>query len=232
MRAASTSPARDRVVVGSVAALVAALVLALTSACTWGSSGGMVVGSGDVTSQTRTVPGFTEVEAGAGIQLELTTGPQKVVVKAQPNILDITTTEVSGSRLKVDTTSGYVSPRGLVVEISLPRLTGVELSGGASVSGDAGTVPQLTVELSGGARANLTGTATDLDLNASGGAIVDFGALRATNAKVELSGGVVATLDVTGALTGNASGGVVLTLRSAPTNSDVETSGGAVVRGP
>jgi hypothetical protein len=192
----------------------------------------MVVGSGDVTSQARTVAGFTEVEAGGGIQVKLTTGPQQVVVKAQPNIVEITTTEVSGSRLKVATTSGYVSPHGLVVEVSLPRLTAVELSGGASGSGTAGTVSDLAVELSGGARADLTGTVADLDLNASGGAIAELGALRTTNATIELSGGVVATLDVTGSLTGNASGGVVLTLRSAPTNSDVETSGGAVVRGP
>ncbi len=88
------------------------------------------------------------------------------------------------------------------------------------------------MELSGGSRADLTGTAADLDLNASGGAIAELGALRTTNATIELSGGVVATLDVTGSLRGNASGGVVLTLRSAPKTSDVKTSGGAVVRGP
>lgn len=226
---------RTRRVTGSAAALSAVVAAALTGlvgACTWGSPGGMVVGSGEVTSETRSVSDFTEVEAGGGVQLQLTMGPQRVVVKAQPNIVDITTTEVSGSRLKVETTSGYVSTQGLVVEISLPKLTAVALSGGASVSGAAGSVDKLGLELSGGARADLTGTVTDLDLNASGGAIVELGDLRTTNAQVDLSGGVVATLDVTGRLAGSASGGVVITLKSQPGTQSLDTSGGAVVRGP
>ncbi len=209
-----------------------AMVAALLSACTWGSPGGMVVGSGDVTTETRTVSEFTEVEAGGGIQLELRTGPQSVVVRAQPNIVEITTTEVSGSRLKVDTTSGYVSTDGLVVEISVPKLTTVALSGGASVSGEVGTLEAFGLELSGGARADLTGTVTALDLNASGGAILELAELRATDAQLDLSGGVVATLDVTGRLSGTASGGVVINLSTQPGSTDVETSGGAVVRGP
>jgi hypothetical protein len=190
------------------------------------------VGSGEVSSETRTVPAFTEIAAGGGIQIELATGAQRVVVSAQPNILDITTTEVSGSRLTVDTESGYVTPKGIVVKVSLPRLTALELSGGATADGPVGTVDSLKVELSGGARATLSGSATGVDLLASGGAIADLGDLRARSARVELSGGVVATMDVTGALTGNASGGVVLTLRSTPTSTAVDTSGGAVVRGP
>ena len=210
----------------------AVAVVSAVGACTWGSPGGLVVGSGEVSSETRTVPAFTEVAAGGGIQIELATGEQQVVVTAQPNILDITTTEVSGSRLTVDTESGYVTPRGIVVKVTVPRLTVLELSGGATADGAVGAVDDLAVALSGGARATLSGSTTDLDVGASGGAIADLGDLRATSARVELSGGVVATLDVTGALTGNASGGVVLTLRSTPTSTDVETSGGAVVRGP
>lgn len=212
-------------------ALAGALVLTLLpSACSWGSTGGMVVGSGEVTSQTRSVPAFTEVEAGAGIQLELAQGPQKVVVTAQPNIQDITTAEVSGSRLTLGTTSGYVTPQGLVVKVTSPSLKVVELSGGASGSGTIGRTDTLGVQMSGGARATFSGTTANLDLGASGGAIPDLGDLRATTATVDLSGGVVATLTVSGSLKGTASGGVVLTLTTQPTSSNVETSGGAVVR--
>jgi hypothetical protein len=202
----------------------------MSAACSWGSTGGMVVGSGDVTSQTRSVPAFTEVEAGGGIQLELAQGPQQVVVTAQPNIQDITRAEVSGSRLTLSTTSGYMSPRGLVVKVTAPSLKLIELSGGASASGSIGRSDTLSLQLSGGARASISGTTSSLDLGASGGAIPDLGDLRATDAKVDLSGGVVATLTVSGSLTGTASGGVVLTLTTQPASSNVETSGGAVVR--
>lgn len=211
---------------------LAVTVAALVTACSMGSAGGMVVGSGDVTSETRTVAEFTEVSAGGGIQLELATGPQQVVVTAQPNIADIATTEVSGSRLTVDTTSGYVSPQGLVVKVTTPRVTGIELSGGASATGAVGTAQDLAFNLSGGARASLSGSASSVNLEASGGALPDLGELQATNATIDLSGGVVASLRVSGSLTGSASGGVVLTLTTQPATSNVETSGGAVVRNP
>lgn len=205
-------------------------VVLLPSACSWGSAGGMVVGSGDVTSQTRTTARFTEVEAGSGIQLELASGPQQVVITAQPNIIDITTAEVSGSRLTLSTTSGYTTVDGLVVKVTTPSLKAVQLTGGASASGTTGDAATLSVQMSGGARATLAGSARNLDLGASGGAIPNLGDLRATNATVDLSGGVVATITVSGSLKGTASGGVVLTLTSQPASSNVETSGGAVVR--
>ena len=155
-----------------------------------------------------------------------------MVVTAQPNIADIATTEVSGSRLTVDTTSGYVTSQGLVVKVTTPRVTGIELSGGASASGAVGTTQDLAFNMSGGARASLSGSATNLRLEASGGALPDLGGLQATNATIDLSGGVVASVRVSGSLTGSASGGVVLTLTTQPASSDVETSGGAIVRNP
>lgn len=212
--------------------LAFALAVSTLTACGYASPGHVEVGSGDVVSRARTVADFTEVEAGGGIQVELASGPRRVVVTGQPNIVDITTTEVAGSRLTIDTTSGFVSPDGLVVKVTTPRLTAVELSGGASASGSVGHAGRLSVRMSGGARSTVSGSTTGLDLQASGGAIPALGDLRATDATVDLSGGVVATLDVSGSIRGSASGGVVLTLVRKPAHTAVETSGGAVVRTP
>jgi len=224
-------PTRPRFVRLRALGLAASLV-ALATACSWGSPGGMVVGSGDPVSETRSVAEFTSVSAGGGIQVELSTGPQHVVITAQPNILAITTAEVSGSRLTLGTTSGYVSPQGLVVKVTVPRLDGIELSGGASASGTVGTSEDLTIQMSGGARTTVSGSTGNLDLTASGGALPNLGELHATNATVDLSGGVVASVAVSGSLEGSASGGVVLTLTTRPASTRVETSGGAVVRNP
>lgn len=212
--------------------LAFALAAATLPACGYAAPGHVEVGSGDVVSRSRTVGDFTEVQVGGGIQLQLASGPRQVVVTAQPNIVDITRTDVAGSRLTVDTSSGFVSPDGVVVRVSTPRLTYLELSGGASASGTVGKAEKLTVRMSGGARTTVSGSAVALDLQASGGAIPALGDLRATNATVDLSGGVVATLDVSRSVRGSASGGVVLTLVRKPTETAVETSGGAVVRTP
>lgn len=212
-------------------ALVSTGLAGLAAACSGVNlPGGLVVGSGQVTSETREVAAFTEVEANGGLRLELVKGATTaVVVTAQPNLLPITDTRVDGSRLVVDTTKAYTTTEGLTVKVTVPALTGITLTGAASASGDGFDAPALALDLSGGARVNLSGKVGSLDLTASGGAIVELGTLRATTAKVDLSGGVVATLAVGSALTGTASGGVVLTLAERPDTLDVQTSGGAVV---
>ena len=224
------SSTRSRIV--RVRALALALVVTALPACGYGSPGHVEVGSGDVVSRARTVGDFTEVQAGGGIQVELASGPKQVAVTAQPNIVDITRTDVTGARLTLDTSSGFMSPDGIIVKVTVPRLTVVELSGGASASGTVGKADALAVRMSGGARATLSGSAGTLDVQASGGAIPAFGDLRTTDAKVDLSGGVVATVAASGSVTGTASGGVVLTLVRKPVSSTVETSGGAVVNFP
>lgn len=232
----STSPSRKRAV-RRPRALVAATLIALVgpflAACSGGNlQHGLVVGSGQVTSETRQVPDFTEVEAHGGIQLELVKGDTiAVVVTAQSNLLPITTTKVSGARLVVDTTKGYTTTQGLRVRVTTSRLTAVTLTGGASGSGGSLEASSLALDLSGGARADFSGSVEDLDLKASGGAVIELGRLRAKTAKVDLSGGVVATLAVSSALTGTAGGGVVITLATRPDTVGVETSGGAVVLG-
>ncbi|HEU5144471.1 MAG TPA: DUF2807 domain-containing protein [Dermatophilaceae bacterium] len=217
----------------SLAALISAAVLALGAACTGDLPGGIVVGSGEVTSEVRQVPELSEVEVAGGIRLELVNGDTtSVVVTAQPNILSITRTQVEGSKLRVDTSRGYTSVEGVTVKLTTPGLAAISLSGGSSATGETGTVRSLALNASGGARMDLTGTVEVLDVEASGGAILDLGSLRAKTAAVELSGGVVATLNASSSLTGNASGGVVITLATRPGTVNVETSGGAVVKEP
>lgn len=215
------------------AALLTAALVALTGACTVDLPGGVVVGSGEVTSEVRKVSDFSEVEAHGGVRLELVNGgTHSVVVTAQPNLLPITTTTVAGSRLTVDTTSGYTTTQGITVKVTTPSLRAISLSGGTTATGEGLTAASLSVESSGGARLTLSGTADDLDVQASGGAILELGSLRVKTAKVELSGGVVATVNVSSSLSGNASGGVVVHLATRPGTVNVETSGGAAVVGP
>lgn len=228
-----TPPSSNAARLRRLAAVIATAGLtALASACSGELPGGVLVGSGEVTSETREVSEFTEVEAHGGIALELSTGPSAVVVTAQSNLLPITTTVVQGSRLVVDTSRGYTTTQGITAKVTMPKLTAVSLSGGSSATATDVTAQSLAVEMSGGARLTLSGTVDELTINASGGAVLELGSLRAKSASVDLSGGVVATLAVSSSLRGNASGGVVVNLATRPSTVDVETSGGAAVVGP
>lgn len=230
----STREARTWALRGSVT-LVTACLVTLVAACGGGASisGGLVVGSGQVVSETRELSAFTEVEAHGGIALEIAKGATPgVVVTAQSNLLPITRTTVEGSRLTVDTTKGYTTTEGLTVKVTAPSVTAITLTGGASATGRAVDPSSLVLDLSGGARLDLSGRVDDLSIEADGGAVILLGGLKATTAKVNVSGGVVATLAVSSSLTGTASGGVVITLAERPDTVDVETSGGAAVVGP
>jgi hypothetical protein len=178
------------------------------------------------------VPAFTELEVGGGIGVDIVRGSATgVVVTAQPNLLPLTTTTVEGDRLTVVTTKGYTTVHGISVKVTTSELTAIELHGGASASGDDVVAQSLALNLSGGARLDLSGEAKDLDVEASGGAVLQIGGLTVTTARVDLAGGVVATMSVSSSLTGTASGGVVVNLDERPETVDVETSGGAVVLG-
>ena len=213
-------------------ALLMAGMVAFVGACSGELPGSMVVGSGDPTSETREVPAFTELEVGGGVGVDIVPGSAtSIVVTAQPNLLPLTTTTVDGDRLKVATTKGYTTLHGISVKVTTSELTAIELQGGASASGAGFEAQSLALNLSGGARLDLSGEATDLEVEASGGAVLQIGGLKLTTARVDLSGGVVATMSVSSSLTGTATGGVVVNLDERPATIDVETSGGAVVLG-
>ena len=209
---------------------VAAAVLALGGCITVGSGPGGLVGSGSVTVEERSVGPFTAIEVSHGMRLELVQGtPARVTVKAQPNILGVITTKVSGGKLTVEATRGYATSEIVVVSVTAPAVRELTLSGGVQGTASKIDVPRLTVEASGGAIMTFSGRADVLDLSASGGAIMEAGDLACTDASVDLSGGVKATVSASGSVKGNASGGVVLTVRGGPQAVDVNTSGGAVV---
>jgi Putative auto-transporter adhesin, head GIN domain len=218
--------------VRSAAGFAAAGVLTLAG-CFVGGTGGGVAGSGSVTVEERSVPAFSAIEVSHGIRLELVQGtPARVAVRAQANIQKVVTTEVSGGTLTVDATRSYVTSDGVTVSVTAPEVRDLRLSGGAHGSASKIDVPSLTVSVSGGAILTLSGRSDAFDLSASGGAIVEAGDLASTDASVDLSGGVKATVSATGSVRGQASGGVVLTLRGSPQVVDVTTSGGAVVTRP
>ena len=226
------SPVHSMRWLGRGRALLLAGMVALVGACSGELPGSPVVGSGEPTSETRKVPGFTELEVGGGIGVDIVTGSAtSVVVTAQPNLLPLTTTTVDGDRLTVATTKGYTTVHGISVKVTASDLTAIELHGGASMSGDGFEAESLALNLSGGARLDLSGVATDVEVEASGGAVLQLGGLSLTTARVDLTGGVVATMSVSSSITGTASGGVVVNLDERPAMVDVETSGGAVVLG-
>jgi Putative auto-transporter adhesin, head GIN domain len=211
------------------------LVVAVGVVVSWGCGAGRdssdaLPGAGAVTSETRPVPQFTEIEVRGGIKLELTIGtPGTVEVTAQQNLLAITTTNVSDRRLTVDTDRSFSSTSGITVKVTTAEITALVLVGGATGSAEQIVAGALNVRAEAGATLTMSGRAESLDLTATGGAMLKLGDFTATNATITLAGGAQATVGVTQAVKGSATGGAVLTVRGHPPVLDVNATAGAVV---
>jgi hypothetical protein len=218
-------------VVGVLAA-VAILIVALFAV---GVLPGMqmpfgTIGSGHATTQPYDLSDFTAVSASHGFNVVITQGSSySVKVTTDDNIQQYVDVHKSGSTLYVGLKTGFgISTTQLKVEVTMPNLTNLQLSGGSQASGQNLTlVTNLGIDFSGGSRATLTGQAVDLTVTGSGGSNINLQDLQVQNARVDLSGGSQAKVNASGKLDVNLSGGSHLQYRGNPTMGLQDISGGS-----
>lgn len=196
-----------------LAAALALVALSPAPALAWDA----VRGDGDVATEARPLSGFTRVELRGSLDVAVAEGrPFAVSVTIDRNLLPLVSTRVEGDRLVIELTRP-ASHRGVGrVEVSLPELRGLSISGsgdatisGASLprsvalaidgSGDiawSGRAGALTASIAGSGDMELTGEAESLTASIRGSG--DIGARRLTargaTVAVEGSGDVEVTL--------------------------------------
>lgn len=218
-------------VVGVLAA-VAILIVALFAV---GLLPGMqmpfgTMGSGHATTQPYDLSDFNAISASQGFNVIITQGSiYSVKVTTDDNIQQYIDVHKSGNTLYVGLKTGFgISTTQLKVEVTMPNLTNLQLSGGSQATGQNLTlVTNLDIDFSGGSRATLTGQAVDLTVSGSGGSNINLQDLQVQNARVDLSGGSQAKVNASGRLDVNLSGGSQLQYRGNPTMGTQDISGGS-----
>jgi hypothetical protein len=173
------------------------------------------VGSGDIVTETREVGDFDRIEISDGIVLEVAVDAGAgALVEAvyDDNLQERIVTEVDDGTLLIQG-SGWGSfdalGSGRRVQVSIPALSGLVVSGGSRVV--------------------VIGVAEEMALRADGGANVDLSDLIVRTMHLTVSGGASATVNVTDAIDGEVSAGANLSVRGDPGSSDLEVSGGATL---
>jgi hypothetical protein len=197
--------------------------------------------------------GFTEVSVGSGMNLDITQGQNyRVSVRAEPAELERLRVDKRGNALQFRMESDRSwRRRGRVdVSITMPRLTGLDLSGGAQarvtmdvpserfsagLSGGAELKGQLhsgnlEMNLSGGSEVTLEGSGSDLNLVGSGGSEANLRGFSVRNLDADLSGGSRAAVTMEGQVEGNLSGGSEITYYGNATLGSTDLSGGSAIR--
>ena len=185
-----------------------ALFALVLSGCD-GGFGGVVTGSGNVTSESRNVSGFQAVSlSGVGNLTIDQNGTESLTVEAEDNLLPYIKTEVQGNRLVIgskDNTS--LNPtKPINYRLTVKDLNSIDLSGAGKINGTGINTPKLAVNVSGAGDITLAGKADSQDINLSGAGNYHGEDLVSKNVTITTSGAGSAVVQVSDTLDATVSG--------------------------
>jgi hypothetical protein len=193
--------------------LLVGILLVTSPAVTAGDSWSRAVkGSGNITTEERSVPEFTRIELESSSDLEIEVGPeQHISVSFDDNLLEHVITEVRGGALEIDYDRSLKSRKGCLIKITVPVLEALSVTGSGDVdvvnikgdefeytctgSGDTyfeADVRQLDIRISGSGDLRtdrLTAEVVDVKISGSGDVRLD-GTTTELNVRVAGSGDV------------------------------------------
>lgn len=209
-----------------------AIGLAFSINCSFGGFSNLsgVQGSGTSKSETRNVSGFTKIDAGGAINVEVAVQKDfSVVVEADDNLLTNIKTEVSGDTLKIYS-EDRISPKTRIkVLVSMPAIEGLDVSGASSGSVAGVNADSLELKASGASKIKIDGTAKELNADASGASTIDAENLKVEDADVEASGASKAVVTATNDLKVDASGASKISYVGEPKSIKQNSSGASSV---
>jgi hypothetical protein len=160
---------------------VAAAALALAG-CSIGDDGPR-------TTQTRDVADFTRIDNRDSVDVRLYVGePQQVRVRAGENVIDDVRTVVRDGTLELTFDHDGFGGNDVVVEASVPRLTGIQASGSGDIDADGIEADAFELRSDGSADIALAGTVGSLAVELDGSGDAGLGDLAAREARVSVSG--------------------------------------------
>jgi putative autotransporter adhesin-like protein len=173
------------------------------SNCVQVNNGGpMIKGSGNITTQNRTVPPFTSIrlESPADVVIDRT-GTQSVSVSADDNLVDFFTSEVKDGTLYLGVANDKsFQARSVAYRITVADLRAIEVRGSGDVEADHLDGPVLSVSIMGSGDMRLAGRTDDFTLSISGSGDIDAANLNAKRAKAVIRGSGDATVNASEAL--------------------------------
>ncbi len=146
-------------------------------------------GSGISATETRVVDEFHAIAASGSGDVNVTVGgDQSVSVTVDDNIIEMVRTETVNGTLKIWTEGSYSSSLGLKVDVTVPSLDGITVSGTSDVVASGVDSPKFSLSVSGTGDAKITGVTEDLDVSISGTGDADLRELISQTARVRTSG--------------------------------------------
>jgi len=206
------------IVTGGVIVLIGLLIL----------SGVILIDSGKIQTQQKNLSDFTIINIQSGFQAQINEGDSySVSITADSNVINRIDVSQTGNTLTIGLQLASIFNIGtLKAQITMPDLQEIHLSGGANAN-VAGFVlaHDFSVSESGGSTLKIEGQANGLSASCSGGSGLQLSELKVDTATITMRGGSTGTINVSGRLDADLSGGSSLVYAGNPTLGTIITSG-------
>ena len=152
----------------------------------------VVHGSGKLISEKRDLSGFTGIEAGGAIDIEVTQADSySVEIEADKNLMPHVRTTVESGTLKISTEDmnfDFFDHSTVHVKISMPKLSSFELAGASKGIAKNIKTDKLSLDVSGASKLIVAGTASSVNSEISGASKLEAKDLIADNVEVDCAG--------------------------------------------
>jgi hypothetical protein len=204
--------------------VIAVCIIAVVATAFNGTS---IEGSGDLKKEKRNVSGFTGIDAGGAIKLDIVQGDGfDVEVEADDNIIALVETKVSGNTLEIRMNEDYSCSNSTVhVTVKLPKLEALDLSGASLGKATGINTEHLMIGVFGASTLTLTGSAANLDIDVSGASQLLADELNSDVVTVDCSGASRCHVHANTSITMDASGASNVYYSGSPKDIIREVSG-------
>ena len=190
-----------------------------------------IQGSGSAKRETRNVSGFEKIDASGAVNVEIVAGEDfKVEVEADDNLLQYVKTETSDDTLKIYSADKISPKTKLLVRISLPELTKLEVSGASGATATNIKGDSIELRASGASKIKAVGEIKDLNAEASGASTIEASNLIAENADVDSNGASALITAPINDLKAQASGASTVYYTGEPKNIKQDVSGASSIK--
>ncbi len=175
----------------------------IVSACGfWG-----VRGNGRLKQEERSISSFEKLDAGGAFTIKVNVGPSpSLKISAEENLLSYIRTSVRGDRLVIDTKKSISPRKEILIEITTPSLTSVDVSGANNVTVKGINSPEFSIDLSGAGHVYAEGEVESLRADLSGAGNINAKNLKAKDVRVTVSGAASADVFAKESLDASVSG--------------------------
>ncbi len=154
-----------------------------------------IIGSGNVTEETRQVADFEQIAVCCGMELVLTQGEGPFLqIEAEDNLLSEITSEVSEGTLHIGfedlNLANYRPTKPIRIMVTAETIQSVRVSGGGRLEIESLTSDDLEISLSGGSEGSINEIIADtLQLDVSGNGNISLGSGTIGEMILNLNGG-------------------------------------------